>query len=86
MSSYSTSVSGIIVLLNTKQLIDFVCIVVLNINPCNHRDSILYLTVAKAEFRGQFPYLDKLQDIVLIYTVSREPVRLPEIQYPVLGI
>ena len=36
---------------------------------------ILLLTISKAEFSGQFPYLAKL------YIVSREPIRLPEIQY-----
>ena len=42
-----------------------------------HRDSILLLTVSKAEFR------DKQQDIhygIQIYTMSREPIRLSEIQ------
>ena len=63
------------------QTLDFVYAEVLNVNPCKQDDCILLLTVSKAEFRGQFPYLDKLQDI-RIYTVIREPVRLPEIQYP----
>ena len=39
--------SGLVVLLNTNYLTLF----------------ILLLTVSKAEFRGQFPYLDKLQVI-----------------------
>ena len=36
-------------------------------------------------FRGQFSYLDKLQDIGFI-TVSREPIRLPEVLYPVFSV
>ena len=57
------------------QTLDFVYVEVLNVNPCKQRDSILLLTVSKAEFRGQFPYLEKLQDIV----------GLPEIKYHVFG-
>ena len=34
--------------------------------PCKHRDCMLLLTVSKAEFRSQFPYLDKLQNIGFI--------------------
>ena len=40
------------------------------------------LTVSKVEFRGQFPYLEKATGYTCrIYTVSREPIRLPEIHY-----
>ena len=49
--------------LNTKHLTLFINVEVSHVNPCKHRDSMLLLTVSKAEFRGQFPYLDKLQDI-----------------------
>ena len=44
----------------------------------------LLLTISKAEFRGQFPYLDKLKDIELIPRV--QPIRLSEIRYLVFGI
>ena len=40
--------------------------------PCKHRDCILLLTVSKAEFRGQFSYLDKLQDIGFIPRVESQ--------------
>ena len=46
---------------------------------------MLLLTVSKAEIRGQFPHLGQTTGY-RIYTVSREPIRLPEIQYPVCGI
>ena len=42
---------------------DFVYFKVLNDNPFKHHDCVLLLAVLKAEFRGQFPYLDKLQDL-----------------------
>ena len=35
---------------------------------------------------GKFPYLDKLQDNYRIFTMIREPIRLPDIRYPVFGI
>ena len=64
ISSYPISMSGVIILLNTKPLTLFMFIVeVLNVNPSKHRDCVLLLTVSKIEFRGQYPYLDKLQDI-----------------------
>ena len=77
INSYPTSVSGIIVLLNTKHLTFYV---VLNVNPCKHHDCILLLlTVSKAEFRGQFPYLDKLQDIGFIPSVESQSDSVQEI-------
>ena len=36
------------------------------------RVKILLLTVSKAEFRGQFPYLDKLEDIGFIRWVESQ--------------
>ena len=45
------------------QTLNFVYVEVLIVNPCKHRFCILLSIVSKAEFRGQFPYLDKLQDI-----------------------
>ena len=45
-------------------------------NLCKHRNCIQLLTVSKADFRCQFPYLDKLQDIYRIYSVIREPIKL----------
>ena len=49
------------------QTLDLVYVEVSNVDPCKHRDScILLCTVSKAEFRGQFPYLDKLQDTAFI--------------------
>ena len=51
---------------SVQQTLDFVYVEVLNINLCKHCKCILLFTVLKAEFRGQSPYLDKLQDIGFI--------------------
>ena len=48
------------------QTLDFVYVEGLKSQSCKHRDRILLLAFSKAEFRGQFPYLDKLQDIGFI--------------------
>ena len=43
------------------QKLDFVYAEVFNVNPCKHRDCILLnISFSKVEFRGGFPYLDKL--------------------------
>ena len=42
----------------------------MSIDLCKHRNCVLFLTVSKAKFCGQFPYLGKLHDIYRIYTVS----------------
>ena len=68
------------------QTLDFVYVEVLNVNPCKQRDCLLLSTVSKAEFCGQFPYLDNPAAGYGMYTVSREPIRLPESQCPVFGI
>ena len=47
---------------NKYQALDFVYVEVLNVNPCKHRNSVLLLTVSRA----QFPYLDKLLDMGFI--------------------
>ena len=55
------------------QTLDFVYVEVFkNVNTCKHSDCILLLTVSKAEFCGQFPYLDKLQDIRFIPFVESQ--------------
>ena len=48
------------------QTLDFVYVEVLNVNPLKLRDCVLSLMDSKAEFRGQFPYLDKLQAIRIL--------------------
>ena len=48
------------------QTLDFVYIEISNVNPYKHHDCVLLLTISEAKFRGQFPYLDKLQDIGFI--------------------
>ena len=57
---------------NKRELIN--CFIKYQIYGC-----ILLLTVSKAELRGRFPYLGKLEK-------GREPFGLPETQYPVFGI
>ena len=58
ISSYTTSVSGMIVLLNTKKL---------DKNISNFIEVITELSIQPAlKFRGQFPYLGKAQDIRFI--------------------
>ena len=49
-------------------------------NSCKHRDCILLLTVSKTEFRGQFSYLDKLQDREFLLCVESQS-ELLEFQY-----
>ena len=58
---------------NKYQTLDFVYVEVLNVNPYKHRECKLLLTVSKAEqFRGQFPYLDKVQHIGFIPSVENQ--------------
>ena len=45
------------------QILNFIYVEIINVNPCKDCDCILLKTASKAEFRGQFQYLDKLQDI-----------------------
>ena len=79
ISSHSTSVSELIVTLG------IVYVDVLNVNPCKHRDCMLLLTVSKAEFFGQFLQTARQTTGYMIYTMSRELIRLPEFQYPMFG-
>ena len=77
MSSYPTSVSGIIVLLNPKHWIKVSRILF------STDSSFLPLAVIKLSVSvfGQTTCTG-----YRIYTVSREPIRLLEIQYLVFGI
>ena len=78
ISSYPTSVSGIIVLLNTKHWIKI--------------SRILFSSDLSFRLGGEFSVTNLSVSIFeqitgyRIYTVSREPIRLLEIQYPVFGI
>ena len=80
ISSYPTSVSGIIVLLNTKHRIKISRTVFFtnsSFRPfCGKKVSVIKMLVS---IFGQ-------TTVYKIYTVSREPIRLPEVQYPMFGI
>ena len=58
------------------QTLDVVYVEVLSVNPCKYLESIVSRSVSifgqTAGYR--------------IYTVSREPIRLPEMQYPGIGV
>ena len=79
IGSHPTSVGGVIVLLNTKHWIKV--------------SRILFSTDSSfGHFVGNFSVI-KLSVSIFgqttgyrICTVSREPIRLPEMQYPVFGI
>ena len=79
ISSYPTSVSGIIVSLNTKLWINISLILISidsSFRPFSGKFSVIKLSVS---IFGQTTGYR-------IYAVSRKPIRLPEIQYPVFGI
>ena len=79
ISSYPTSVSGIIVLLNTKHWKKYFELYFLPTRVFGHfveKFSVIKMLVS---IFGQI-------SVYKIYTVSREPIRLPKIQYPVFGI
>ena len=72
MSSYPTSVSGIIVLLNTKHWIKYLKFYFLLTHIFGHFEgkfSIIKLSVCIGQTMSGYR----------IYTMSREPIRLPEI-------
>ena len=80
MSSYPTSVNGIIVLLNTIHYIKLSQILLSTdsslIGHFEGKVSVIKLPVSI--FGQTIEYS--------IFIVSRKPIRLPEIQYPVFGI
>ena len=79
ISSYPSSVSGMVILLNTKHWIKYLKFYFLP-------------TVVFGYFEGKFSVIILSVSIFgqtagyRIYTMSREPIRLPELQYPVFGI
>ena len=79
ISSYPTSMGGIIVLLNSKHWIKYL-------------EFCFLLKRVSGHFEGKFSVIELSVSIFgqttgyMIYTVSREPIRLPETQYPVNGI
>ena len=79
ISSYPTSVSGMIVILNTKHWIK-ICRTIFSTDssfrPFCGKISVIKMLVS---IFGQ-------TTVYKIYTVSRELITLPEIQYPVFGI
>ena len=79
ISSYPTSVSGIIVLFNTKHWIKYLEFYFLPTRLFRHFEGKFSVIKLSVSIFGQIT-------VYRIYTVSREPIRLPEIQYPVFGI
>ena len=79
ISSYPTSVSGTIVLLNTRQWIQYLSSSFLPTPVFGHFKEKLPVIKVSVSIFGQTA-------VYRIYTVSREPIRLPKIQYPVFGI
>ena len=79
ISSYPTSASGIIVLLNTKHWIKISQILFLPTQVFGHFEGKFSVVKFSVSIFGQtMGYRN--------YTMSREPIRLPEVQYTVFGI
>ena len=79
ISSNPTSVSGIIVLLNTKHWIKIFELYFLPTRVFGHFVEKISVIKMLVSIFGQIT-------VYKIYTVSREPIRLLKIQYPVFGI
>ena len=79
ISSYPTSVSGIIVLSNTIHWIKYLECYFLETRLFGHFEGKIFVIKLSVSIFGQITGYR-------IYTVSREPIRLLEIQYPVFGI
>ena len=71
--------SGIIVLLNTKHWIKIFELYFLPTQVFGHFVEKISVIKMLVSIFGQIT-------VYKIYTVSREPIRLPKIQYPVFGI
>ena len=79
ISSYPTSVNETVVLLNIKHCIKICRILLPPTRVFGHFEGNLSVIIWSVSIFGQ---TTKYR----ICTVSREPIRLPEIQYPVFGI